>query len=344
MREFSGSVRSIRINLMVWGYLLLLALTLLTLWPAGGVLSVVSERGRQIFSLFFNANLTLLILLVPAFSATSITYERENETFNALFTTLLTPFEIVSGKLLACLTMLLACVLLSLPIAAVSALTGGVSMQFLAAVATILFVTAVTYGLVGLACSAVCVTSYSAILLNYALILLLAGGTWLPGALFGNLLGVKWLWQILRSASPYDALLYLLYPEEYRMTMGTLTTMVSPFLVFLAASALVSFISLLNLLPQAHAPRRARLRRKGRGLHRHQEGDQAQTELAVLPDRSIEAQEADRKILKPGVRGRDAQQALREPEIRGQDSLRHLHNQHVHPDPHRPPVRILAQG
>ncbi len=242
-REFSFSVRSMKINLMVWGYLLLLASILLTLWPGGGVLSVVSERGRQIFSLFFNANLTLLILLVPAFSATSITYERENNTFNALFTTLLTPVEIVMGKLSACLTMLFVCVLLSLPIAAVSSLTGGVSLEFLMKVATILFVTAITYGLVGLACSAVCVTSYASILLNYALILLFAGGTWLPGALFGNLLGIRWLWQILRSASPYDALLFLLYPEEYRMTMSTLTAL-NPFLVFLISSGIISACAL----------------------------------------------------------------------------------------------------
>ena len=94
-REFNGSIRSWKINFLAGAYLVLLAGTLLILWPEGGIQSLVSESSRQIFSLFFNINLTLLILLTPAFSATSISYERENGTYPALFSTLLSPIEIM---------------------------------------------------------------------------------------------------------------------------------------------------------------------------------------------------------------------------------------------------------
>ena len=106
-REFITSCRTVRIKILTLIYLLSLAFVLLIMWPGGGVLSAVSESGRQIFQLFFTVNLTVLILLVPAFSATSVTSERENDTFAALYTTLLTPTEIMSGKLFSSILMLL---------------------------------------------------------------------------------------------------------------------------------------------------------------------------------------------------------------------------------------------
>lgn len=217
-REFISSARSLKLNLLVGGYLLALGALLLILWPGGGIQSAVSESSKQIFSLFYSVNLTLMILLVPAFAATSITYEKENNTYPALFTTLLSPFDIMAGKLTASILMLVLVALLSMPIASICALTGGISLMFVFKLMFLLILTAVTYGLLGLACSSICERSTSAILINYILIIVFAGATWLPEALLSSF-GYVEIWQALRSISPYDALFYLLFPDNYKMTM-----------------------------------------------------------------------------------------------------------------------------
>lgn len=246
-REFLSAARSWRTGLMVCSYLLVLSAALLVLWPSGGIQSVVSESSKQIFSLFFSVDLTLLLLLVPAFSASSITYEKENGTYPALFSTLLSPFDIMAGKLAAAILMLLIIALLSMPIASICALTGGVNQAFMLKVMLLLLLTAVSYGLVGLACSSVCSRSTSAILLNYVAILLLVGATWLPAALLSNLLPqLNAVWQLIRSISPFDAILYLLYPDNYKMTMNVelSSTILNPYNVFIVASLAISSLSL----------------------------------------------------------------------------------------------------
>ena len=244
-REFMSSARSPKVRFFVFVYLFSLAFVLLAMWPGSGVLSAVSESGRKIFELFFSVNLTVLMLLVPAFAATSITIERENDTYASLFTTLLTPSEIMAGKLISSIMMLLILIALSMPIAAMTALTGGVNLIFLSKIALILFMTALSYGLVGLACSSYCSRSSTAILMNYILILVFAGATWLPGALLGNIIGFRTLWQMVRNISPYDAMFYLLSPEKYSMSMSVIPgrEAVSPLVIFFISSCIISAVA-----------------------------------------------------------------------------------------------------
>jgi ABC-type transport system involved in multi-copper enzyme maturation permease subunit len=241
-REFKTMVRSPRTLLFITVYLLILAGILLLLWPSSGIQSVAAEGSKQIFSIFFSVNLTLVILLVPAFSATSITYEKENNTFAALFSTLLSPLNIATGKLLSSILILALLPILSLPIAATCALTGGVSFMLILKIMSVIILTTISYGLLGLACSSLSTRSSSSVLLNYIMILLIAGGSWLPSALLGNLLpSLRWLWQILRSASPYDILFNILMPGQYKVSMGVEQTL-PPFLIFVIFSIIITAI------------------------------------------------------------------------------------------------------
>lgn len=266
-REFISHARSWKTRLLVGGYLLVLSALLLALWPSGGVQSVVTEGARRIFAMFFCTDLALLLLLIPAFSATSITVERESGTYPALFITLLSPFDIMWGKLSASILMILILTLLSMPIAALCALTGGVDLEFMMKIMLLLFMTAISYGLLGLACSAVCARSMSSVLLNYVFILLLAGATWLPAELLSNLLppGFNAAWQIIRSISPFDAILFLLYPDRYRMTMNVeLSSMVlTPYNVFLLTSCVMTVLAFLVFFRNVLRPVRKSKQRKG---------------------------------------------------------------------------------
>lgn len=248
-REFVSTARSWKTRIIIGLYLILLSGLLLVLWPSGGVQSVITESARQIFSMFFCVNLALLLLMVPAFSAGSITMEKEQGTYPALFTTLLSPAEIMTGKLFASILMLLILTLLAMPISAVCALTGGVDLSFMVKVMLVLVMTALSYGLLGLACSSICQRTSSAVILNYVLILLFAGATWLPSALLSNLLPPEFnsIWQYLRSISPFDAILYLLYPDSYRLTsvVDLGTSFLNPFSTYLLTAIGMTFLSFL---------------------------------------------------------------------------------------------------
>ncbi|HBC85541.1 MAG TPA: hypothetical protein DCZ94_01165 [Lentisphaeria bacterium] len=244
-REFSASSRSLRTNFLVWAYLLLLSMVIIILWPAGGIHSVASSGSKQIFALFFSVNLTLILLMVPAFTATSISWEKENSTYDSLFITMLKPHEIMQGKLFSSIFMLMILVFLSVPIASVCALTGGISVALVTKIVLLIFVTAFSYGIAGLACSAWSARSSTSIVMNYVVIIIFAGASWLPSALLSNLFflqGMKQLWQFIRCISPYDAMFYLLYPETYQLSMETISrsNLITPYTLFMAFSVVFS--------------------------------------------------------------------------------------------------------
>ena len=246
-REFSSVARAWKTSLIIAVYLVILAGLLLILWPTGGVQSVVTEGAKKIFAIFFSVNLALLLLMIPAFSAGTITSERERGTYPALFTTLLTPFDILIGKLAASSAMIVIMTLLSMPLAGICALAGGVDAIFMLKIMTVLLAAALTYGILGLACSSLCGHTTTAVLLNYVLVLLLTGATWLPSALLSNLLpNLNGLFQTIRSISPFDAMLFLLYPDTYKLTMTTDGVQgFTPFALFLIASAILTILGLL---------------------------------------------------------------------------------------------------
>ncbi|MFA6290733.1 MAG: hypothetical protein WC637_03065 [Victivallales bacterium] len=247
-REFSASSRSAKTNFLIWAYLVLLALLILILWPGGGIHSVASSDSKQIFTLFFSVNLTLVLLMVPAFAATAISWEKENNTYDSLFITMMKPHEIMQGKLFSSILMIVILVVLSVPIASVCALTGGISILLVTKIVSLILVTAVSYGLAGLACSAWFSRSSTSIIMNYAVMMFFAGASWLPSALLSNIFylqKLKDVWQFVRCISPYDAMFYLLYPETYRLSMETISRgdTITPYGIFMGFSLLFSIIS-----------------------------------------------------------------------------------------------------
>ncbi|MBP5183441.1 MAG: ABC transporter permease, partial [Lentisphaeria bacterium] len=265
-REFTSLARAWKTKIVCALFLAVLGGMLLMLWPSGGVQSIVTESARQIFSMFFSVDLALILLMTPAFAAPAITSERERGTYGALFSTLLSPWEILTGKLFSSILLLLILVTLSLPIAAVCALTGGVDALFMGKVIVLLFVTAISYGLLSLACSSVVTRTTTAVLLNYILVLIFSGGTFLPSVLLTRLLpsGTA-LFQLIRSFSAFDALFFLLYPDSYKLTLNSTESSLlpGPFTVFLLFSLFLGVVSLIVFSLFVRKPELYRRRRKG---------------------------------------------------------------------------------
>jgi len=112
-----------------------------------------AEIGVSIFVTVVFAQLSLLLLLAPVFSAGGITIEKEQRTLSALLTSLLTPLQIWWGKFSAAMLYLMLLLFSSLPILGLSFAMGGIQPRdLLKAVAITLFVLACVVAM-GLYCS-----------------------------------------------------------------------------------------------------------------------------------------------------------------------------------------------
>jgi ABC-type transport system involved in multi-copper enzyme maturation permease subunit len=217
VREFRANTRCRKTLAMTLVLVCALAAILLTLWPRTGIFSEINSN--EIFSIFLNLNLALIILLIPGFVATTITQERENNSFDLLFTSLLRPGEIMFGKLFSSLAITFLVVITSVPITAVCALSGGISVALLIKAYSVVLLATLTYGLYGLAISSVCHRSFTSLVLTYVGILVMAGATWLPSVLLPQFLGLQRLWRVVRSLSPFEVLFALNHPERYELAV-----------------------------------------------------------------------------------------------------------------------------
>ncbi|MFM7291595.1 MAG: ABC transporter permease subunit, partial [Planctomycetia bacterium] len=97
-------------------------------WPAAGIVDLSGSQSREVFRIFALGLFTAVLLLVPAFPATSIVRERLQGTLLLLLNSPLSPAAIYFGKLLAMLLFaaLLACT--SLPAVAACYAMGGIDL------------------------------------------------------------------------------------------------------------------------------------------------------------------------------------------------------------------------
>jgi ABC-type transport system involved in multi-copper enzyme maturation permease subunit len=137
-----------------------------------------------------------------------------------LYPTALKPFEILTGKRCSSLAMVTSIAILAMPVTAICALSGGISVPLLLKTYAIVLLAIVTYGVLGLTISAICSRSFTAVVSTYVMIAVLAGGTWLPSVLLGSMGGLTTVWMLLRSLSPFEALFALNHPSRYEIYLG----------------------------------------------------------------------------------------------------------------------------
>ncbi|NDB77657.1 MAG: hypothetical protein EB141_18770, partial [Verrucomicrobia bacterium] len=193
-------------------YLGVLATLVWWMWPQEGVYSATARASRSLLLVCGVAQLLLVILYAPAFAATAITSEREHNTYDLLFATLLRPWEIVAGKLCSSISVLLLFVLLSVPIFAACFFLGAVSIREAAAIYLITAASSVIFGLLGLSVSAVARNSHLALVVTYVLLLLFTAGPWVPGLLLEQKIWAAQFIQHARAFSPLGAMASVILP------------------------------------------------------------------------------------------------------------------------------------
>ena len=110
----------------------------------------------------------LVLFLVPIFTAGSIAGERERQTLDILLTTKMRPSQIVIGKMMSSIAMVLLLGISSLPIIAVVFSVGGITMKDLLQLEILLVVTAIYTGSLGVLGSAMFKRTIVATVFTYA--------------------------------------------------------------------------------------------------------------------------------------------------------------------------------
>lgn len=164
--------------------------------------------------------LVILGMVVPVRTASSISGEKERQTFDIMMTTSMSPFSIIMGKVMTAIVQSMFYVVASMPIMALPFIIGGMSWAYLFLFLGIAVLVALFSASIGIFCSSLCKKSISAVILSYVFYLVFFLGTAVPPLVYSvilsnmryNLLSVP---QIYVSIEPNFYLSLLLNPAVY---------------------------------------------------------------------------------------------------------------------------------
>ena len=182
-REARVNVRSIRLPMIVMVFNgILSAVALLNMYSVMAQVrasaSIQYTSFMQMYELLAALEFIMLLFIVPALTAASISGERERQTLDLMLTTLLTPAQIVSGKLMSALSVMVLLVVSSFPPISMVLVFGGITWMDLAALLLCYVAVALVAGSMGIFFSAVFKRSTLASVCTYGVIGLLVAGTY----------------------------------------------------------------------------------------------------------------------------------------------------------------------
>lgn len=146
--------------------------------------SAVNQYGPQLFMWLIIFEVVLLAFITPALTAGAISGERERQTIDLLFVTPLRPFAIIWGKLLASMSFVLLLLMVSVPIFSLVFLFGGIELDQMVYAFIVVGVSALTFGLMGIAFSSLFRRTLAATVAAYGAAFLVLVGSLVYGLLF----------------------------------------------------------------------------------------------------------------------------------------------------------------
>lgn len=156
-------------------YLLVISLfALLFYWLLESTTSFTGEPsqvGKNLFRAIVVFQLIMVALLTPAFTAGSITSEREQKTYDLLMTTLLPARSIIFGKLGSALAFVALLILALAPLESLAFIFGGVSPEEIILSQVTVLAAALLYACIGIFWSSFLRSSVASNVLSYGTIL-----------------------------------------------------------------------------------------------------------------------------------------------------------------------------
>lgn len=206
-RELTSVLRRPQALWLQCGLAVGFALLVLLRWPTDARIALSGVRSQEVFRLFSYGLLTMLLLVVPGFPATSIVREKNAGTLALLFNTPMPGWRILAGKLQATLGLAGLLLCLSLPAGAACFALGGISLREFGSVYGLLALTALTVTSVGLLVSSHATSTDGAVRWTYGIVLFLSVGTLILDHFFAGtgmwlekVVSVEWIPPIVRNA------------------------------------------------------------------------------------------------------------------------------------------------
>ncbi len=160
VKELRSRMRGARAFVLITIYLVVLSGVTLLLYSAlasssGDDINAGRLVGKSLFLTVAAVALVEVCLITPSLTAGALAGERERQSYDLLISSLLTPWQIVWGKLASALAFAFLLILAVVPIMSLAFLFGGVSLAEMLIALVGLVVTATTYATLGLTWSAI---------------------------------------------------------------------------------------------------------------------------------------------------------------------------------------------
>lgn len=182
-RELKVSSRSFRLPLII--LLFNGILSLVTLLNMYSVVEQVKKTAVIQYSSFMDMyrfvttiEFILLLFIVPAVTAASISGERERQTLDLMLTTQMTAVQVVIGKLMSALGTMLLLIVSSFPAVAMVFVYGGITWGDVFSLLLCYLAAAFFAGSLGICCSAVFKRSTMSTVITYGIMIAVVAGTY----------------------------------------------------------------------------------------------------------------------------------------------------------------------
>ncbi len=126
-RELIGTLRTVRALVLLVVVAVAFSGLVVIRWPSDATVELSGAQAQEVFRLFAYGLLAILILMIPAFPATSIVRERNSGTLALLLNQPMSSGSIYLGKMLGVLGFVLLLLVVSVPGASAAYAMGGVS-------------------------------------------------------------------------------------------------------------------------------------------------------------------------------------------------------------------------
>jgi ABC-type transport system involved in multi-copper enzyme maturation permease subunit len=211
-RELITLLRTRRAVAVQLGLALVFALLIGLRWPTEAQVGLSGAAARQVLDVFGYGLLTSIILLVPAFPATTLVREKVQGTLVLLLTSPLKAWSITFGKLLGILGLVMILLAMTMPAAAACYALGGTSLtREIVPLYLVLFLAAVQLATLALLVSSYANSSDAALRITYGLVVVLTVAVLGPYAILQGSEGEMMLlasW--VRCLSPIPAVMEIL--------------------------------------------------------------------------------------------------------------------------------------
>ena len=175
-RELKTRMRSWKTAMLLFGYLAILGLVVAFAFFAESTSYRYGSYGFDptivtgIYAAISLFQLGLLLFILPIFTATSISGERERQTLDLLLCTDISPWKIIFGKMSAALAFVFLLVFAALPFTGVILLFGGVTFIDLIKIMLFYMATAFMVSSIGMFCTTHFKKNISSIIMSYIIL------------------------------------------------------------------------------------------------------------------------------------------------------------------------------